>query len=86
MLLNVKVEYDLVIEGSDVVLRSFVVDEMVDEHKLDLYEFLAEALGCYDVDVWGSLRPEDITDLKQLISDLDDAVQFGKELLAKATA
>jgi uncharacterized protein (UPF0332 family) len=80
-----KTDISLVMEGDKIVFSAF--DSSFDEtyrHEQGLYDFISENLDCYDSDEWGSLDRSSKEELESIISELEDALQYAKELLAKA--
>lgn len=81
-----KTDIDLVLEGDKVVLLTFDSDrEETFRDEQGLYEFISENLECYDADEWGPLDMASKQELEAIVSELEDALQYAKELLAKAS-
>jgi len=81
-----KIDCQLSLEGTKVVFSAF--DSGFEEtyrHEQGLYDFIAENLECYDADEWGALAASCTQELEEIISELEDSLQYAKELLAKGT-
>lgn len=86
MQIESKIDCQLSLEGCKVVFSVF--DSGFAEtyrHEQTLYDFVAENLECYDADEWGELDASGIQELEEIISELEDSLQYAKELLAKGT-
>ena len=81
-----KIDCQLSLEGTKLVFSAF--DSSFDEtyrHEQSLYDFISENIECYDADEWGPLDASGTEELKEIVGELEDALQYAKELLAKGT-
>ena len=81
-----KIDCDLTLEGSKLVFAAFDSGYVETyRHEQSLYDFVSENIECYDADEWGPLDASCTQELEEIISELEDSLQYAKELLAKGT-
>ena len=81
-----KIDCDLTLEGSKLVFAAY--DSGCIEtyrHEQSLYDFISANIECYDAEEWGPLDASGTQELEDIIGELEDALQYAKELLAKGT-